>query len=52
MRRSEALIGMLIGLAMLTAGAVWAWGPWPLIGLGIVVIGFVLYVVDIHGGGE
>lgn len=38
MTRREALIGLLIAIAMISAGLTWRYGPWGLAGTGIAVL--------------
>lgn len=38
MKRIEALIGIVVAYTMITAGVVWQFGPWGLVGSGAVAM--------------
>jgi len=38
MTRREALMVVLAGMAMIAAGLTWIYGPWALVGTGVVLV--------------
>ena len=46
MTRREALMVVLAGLAMITAGLTWMFGPYGLIGVGVAVVIGVPVLLD------
>lgn len=47
MRRREAVVALCFALAAVTAGLTWLFGPYGLIGIGVLVAVAVLFVVDV-----
>lgn len=54
MRHSDARVALAAAVALITAGTVWLWGPYGLIGSGVVLAGLVLFVFNVEesAGGE
>lgn len=46
MTRREALMVVLAGIAMITAGLTWVFGPYGLIGMGLVLVVGVPALLD------
>jgi hypothetical protein len=45
--RREAQFALLIALALVTAGTVWMFGPYGLVGGGLLLAVLVLFVIDV-----
>jgi hypothetical protein len=46
MTRREMMIFLLLAVAMIAAGLTWIFGPWGLIGTGVVVLIGVPIIID------
>ena len=46
--KREALCVLAVAYAAVTAGVVWLFGPYGLIGAGIVLAALVLFVIDVR----
>lgn len=49
MRRYEAAVLVAAGLAFVVAGAAWLFGPYGLLGAGVLLLAAVLFVFDVEG---
>lgn len=52
LNRTEALAVLVFGALLIIAGLVWAFGPWGLIGSGVVIAASVLFVDVKEGPGR
>lgn len=50
MRRAEAAAVLAVAVLSLVAGVTWLFGPFGLVGAGVVLAVVVLFVVDVAGG--
>lgn len=50
MKRHEAVIAAIVAYLMITAGVVWQFGAWGLLGAGVVLLGTVLFFFDVKEG--
>lgn len=52
MTRTEARTSLSVALACLVVGLAWLFGPYGLLGFGLLVLVVVLFVVDVEGTGQ
>lgn len=52
MKRHEALIALLLGIALVTAGVTWKFGPYGLAGAGLFILVSLMFANTKGGDGS